>query len=54
MVVLNAGWVQTDMGGTGATWTTEQSITRMLRVIDDIRPRDSGKFLNHDGSEYAW
>ena len=54
VIVMNPGWAQTDMGGTGATWTTEQSIARMLRVIDDIRPRNSGKFPNHDGSESAW
>jgi NAD(P)-dependent dehydrogenase (short-subunit alcohol dehydrogenase family) len=53
-VVINPGWVKTDMGGRGATLTPEKSVTAMRRVIDKLGPRDSGKFYNYDGDEYPW
>lgn len=53
-VVLNPGWVKTDMGGPNANITPEKSVTNMRRVIDKLAPADSGKFFHHDGSEYPW
>ena len=53
-IVINPGWVKTDMGGAGATLTPEKSVTAMRRVIDELGPRDSGKFFNYDGREYPW
>jgi len=53
-IVLNPGWVKTDMGGTGATRTPEQSISAMRTVIAGLGPEDSGKFFNHTGDEFPW
>ena len=53
-VVLNPGWVKTDMGGPNANITPEKSVTNMRRVIDKITLADTGKFFHHDGSEYPW
>jgi NAD(P)-dependent dehydrogenase (short-subunit alcohol dehydrogenase family) len=53
-VVINPGWVRTDMGGPRGTQTPAQSVTKLRRLIDDLEPAHSGKFLNHDGREYAW
>jgi NAD(P)-dependent dehydrogenase (short-subunit alcohol dehydrogenase family) len=53
-VVVNPGWVQTDMGGPNATLTPAESVSRLRRLIDTLRPAQSGKFFNHDGREYAW
>ena len=53
-VVINPGWVKTDMGGPGATLTPEQSVTAMRRLIGRLGPKDSGKFYNYDGHEYPW
>ena len=53
-VVLNPGWVKTDMGGPNAKLTPEQSVTAMRRVISDLGPNDSGRFYNYDGREYPW
>ena len=53
-VVINPGWVKTDMGGPGATLTPEKSVTAMRAVIERLGPRDSGKFYNYDGDEYPW
>jgi NAD(P)-dependent dehydrogenase (short-subunit alcohol dehydrogenase family) len=53
-VVVNPGWVQTDMGGSNANLTPTESITRLRRLLDNLGPAQSGKFFNHDGREYAW
>jgi NAD(P)-dependent dehydrogenase (short-subunit alcohol dehydrogenase family) len=53
-VVVNPGWVQTDMGGPNATLTPTESVSRLRRLIESLGPAQSGKFFNHDGREYAW
>jgi NAD(P)-dependent dehydrogenase (short-subunit alcohol dehydrogenase family) len=53
-VVVNPGWVQTDMGGPNATLEPPESIGRMRDLIDTLRPELSGKFFNHTGREYPW
>ncbi|HZF24965.1 MAG TPA: SDR family oxidoreductase [Steroidobacteraceae bacterium] len=52
-VVLNPGWVQTDMGGPNANITPERS-SNMRRVIEKLTVGHTGKFFHHDGSEYPW
>ena len=53
-IVVNPGWVQTDMGGPHATITASESVTKLRRLIDTLGPAKSGKFFNYDGREYAW
>jgi NAD(P)-dependent dehydrogenase (short-subunit alcohol dehydrogenase family) len=54
VIVLNPGWVKTDMGGAGARLAPAESIARMRRVLDAAAPKDTGKFFNYDGKEYPW
>ncbi|MFN0244114.1 MAG: SDR family oxidoreductase [Planctomycetota bacterium] len=53
-IAMSPGWVKTDMGGPGADLTPEQSISGMRKVIDGLKPQDSGKFFKHDGTTVAW
>jgi NAD(P)-dependent dehydrogenase (short-subunit alcohol dehydrogenase family) len=53
-VVVNPGWVRTNMGGSHATLTPAESVTRLRRLIETLGLAQSGKFFNHDGHEYAW
>lgn len=53
-VVLNPGWVRTDMGGAGAPLSPEQSVGGMLAVTARLTPGDAGRFLQWDGAEVAW
>jgi NAD(P)-dependent dehydrogenase (short-subunit alcohol dehydrogenase family) len=53
-VVVNPGWVKTDMGGPNAKLSPEESVGAMRRLIAKLGPRDSGRFYNYDGSEYPW
>lgn len=54
VVVLHPGWVRTDMGGSGATLEVFESVAGMRDVIDRLRPEDSGRFLNYDGTMAPW
>jgi NAD(P)-dependent dehydrogenase (short-subunit alcohol dehydrogenase family) len=54
VVALHPGWVQTDMGGAGATLTPEQSVAGLLRVIGALKPSDSGRFLDWRGEALPW
>ncbi len=53
-VVFHPGWVQTDMGGAGATVTVADSVRGMRGIIRNLRPADSGKFLDWQGNELSW
>jgi NAD(P)-dependent dehydrogenase (short-subunit alcohol dehydrogenase family) len=53
-VVINPGWVKTDMGGASAKLTPQQSVTAMRALIERLGPGDTGKFFNYDGREYPW
>ena len=53
-VVVNPGWVRTDMGGPHATLTPTESVKRLRDLIETLGPAQSGKFFNHDGREYPW
>jgi NAD(P)-dependent dehydrogenase (short-subunit alcohol dehydrogenase family) len=53
-VVVNPGWVKTDMGGPNATLTPQESVTALRRFIEKLGPDRSGKFFHYDGSEYPW
>ena len=53
-VVMNPGWVRTDMGGASGTLSPAESIQSLRSVIAALRPEDSGKFLNYTGKPYPW
>jgi NAD(P)-dependent dehydrogenase (short-subunit alcohol dehydrogenase family) len=52
--VVHPGWVRTDMGGSNADLTTEQSVASMVRVFDAFTPARNGSFLNYDGTTLPW
>jgi NAD(P)-dependent dehydrogenase (short-subunit alcohol dehydrogenase family) len=54
VVALHPGWVQTDMGGAGATVTPQDSVAGLLRVIDRLKAADSGRFLDWRGQSLPW
>jgi NAD(P)-dependent dehydrogenase (short-subunit alcohol dehydrogenase family) len=53
-VVINPGWVRTDMGGTDAPLQVEDSVAHMRRTIAKATRRQQGAFLDHDGQVLAW
>jgi len=53
-VALHPGWVQTDMGGAGATLTPEESVSSMRTVIDGLTADDNGGYRSYTGETVAW
>lgn len=53
-LALHPGWVKTDMGGSSAPYTTDQSVRSMIQVIDVIDQRANGLYLDLKGSQIPW
>jgi NAD(P)-dependent dehydrogenase (short-subunit alcohol dehydrogenase family) len=53
-VVINPGWVQTDMGGASAPTPVAESVAGILREVDRATLADSGAFLSWKGNRYPW
>ena len=53
-VVICPGWVKTTMGGPDAPITPEESVAAMLKVIDSLKPSDTGRFLDRFGRDLPW
>jgi NAD(P)-dependent dehydrogenase (short-subunit alcohol dehydrogenase family) len=51
-VCLHPGWVQTDMGGAGATVTPQDSAAGMRRVVATLADSERGSFFNYDGTRF--
>ena len=54
LVTMNPGWVRTDMGGASAPTSVADSVSGMLKVIDKMKPSDSGSFQSYDGRKMSW
>jgi NAD(P)-dependent dehydrogenase (short-subunit alcohol dehydrogenase family) len=54
VLALHPGWVQTDMGGSGASLAPAQSVQGLLQVIDGATLQSSGQFLDWQGNALSW
>jgi NAD(P)-dependent dehydrogenase (short-subunit alcohol dehydrogenase family) len=54
VLALHPGWVRTNMGGPNALIDVAQSTIGLFNVIANAGRKDSGRFLNYDGTELAW
>ena len=53
-IVMNPGWVQTDMGGMNAALTVTESVSGQIKVIEGLAKTDNGKFYDHQGNITPW
>jgi NAD(P)-dependent dehydrogenase (short-subunit alcohol dehydrogenase family) len=53
-VLLDPGWVSTDMGGAGAPVTPAEAVRPMIDLIDSLTLRQNGRFLTWRGEPQAW
>lgn len=54
VVPVHPGWVKTDMGGPNAQLSVAESAGGLFRLIDGLRPDQSGRFWRWDGTEHPW
>jgi NAD(P)-dependent dehydrogenase (short-subunit alcohol dehydrogenase family) len=54
VLLLHPGWVQTRMGGPGATITTNTSVSGMRKLVENFQLADTGHFYRFDGSTIPW
>jgi NAD(P)-dependent dehydrogenase (short-subunit alcohol dehydrogenase family) len=54
VVVFHPGWVQTDMGGSGAPVSPPDSVSGMRAKIATLTAADSGHFFNYNGQPIPW
>uniref|UniRef100_A0A915D1S9 C-factor n=1 Tax=Ditylenchus dipsaci TaxID=166011 RepID=A0A915D1S9_9BILA len=48
------GWVKTDLGGSKAMLTVEQSVSAIVKLIDSMSKDQSGAFLDRMGKKIAF
>lgn len=53
-LALHPGWVQTDMGGAGATVTVADCAKGLFKVITSSSLQQSGQFLDFTGKQLQW
>lgn len=53
-VLLHPGWVRTSMGGAGGKISVEDCVEGQQRILDTLKPDQSGRFFNYDGRELPW
>ncbi len=54
VVMLHPGWAQTDMGGDSASLPVNESVQGLLRVIDGLKPGQSGGYFDWQGRTLPW
>ncbi len=54
VILFHPGWVSTDMGGSKAPVTPEDSAAGIRAVIEGATAADNGRFFNYDGAELPW
>lgn len=53
-MAIHPGWVRTDMGGSQAPLSPEDSVSAILSVIGGLTEKDHGSFLNFTGEVLPW
>ncbi len=54
VILFHPGWVSSDMGGSKAPVTPEDSAAGIRAVIAGVTAADNGRFFNYDGEELPW
>jgi NAD(P)-dependent dehydrogenase (short-subunit alcohol dehydrogenase family) len=53
-IALHPGWVKTDMGGSNAITTIEESAIGLAKIMLDAKRKSSGGFFDFEENELPW
>jgi NAD(P)-dependent dehydrogenase (short-subunit alcohol dehydrogenase family) len=53
-IVLHPGWVRTDLGGSSAPLSVEESVAGIRQLVSGLTESDHGRFWTWDGREHPW
>lgn len=53
-VAMHPGWVKTDMGGSHAPLTVEESCSQMAETIFALNESHNGGFIQYNGERLEW
>ncbi|MBL4712523.1 MAG: SDR family oxidoreductase [Gammaproteobacteria bacterium] len=53
-VALHPGWVKTEMGGPDAEISTRECVEQLFAQLSKLTMKDSGRFIDIDGSDIPW
>jgi len=53
-LALHPGWVKTEMGGPDAEISTRQCVEQLFSNLSELTLKDSGRFIDIDGSDIPW
>jgi len=51
---IHPGWVETDMGGTAAPLTSDQSATEIIDTLQKLGDEHQGGYYTRNGEQMAW
>ncbi|MFZ9131311.1 MAG: SDR family oxidoreductase [Methylophilaceae bacterium] len=51
---LHPGWVRTDMGGPGGWIDVHESVSGMIKVIDQLSLKNTGQYIDYAGKIIPW
>jgi NAD(P)-dependent dehydrogenase (short-subunit alcohol dehydrogenase family) len=54
MLLVAPGWVRTEMGGPGATYSTQESIPEVVAMVERSRGQAGLRFVDRHGRELQW
>jgi NAD(P)-dependent dehydrogenase (short-subunit alcohol dehydrogenase family) len=54
VLLFHPGWAKTRMGGPGAKFSVEESVSGMRALVDAFTLEASGRFLRFSGEEIPW
>jgi NAD(P)-dependent dehydrogenase (short-subunit alcohol dehydrogenase family) len=53
-IVMDPGWVKTDMGGPNAPTRVEDSVAGIRQVVEGLTPADNGTYWTFEGEPTPW
>lgn len=54
VVAMNPGWVKTEQGGSDAKLEVCDSVSSLLKILDNVSKNQAGRLIQYDGKIIEW